>query len=193
MPTAFRPEPSIPAQRCPGMAKCTVNAVPSIRRCTSLYLPFTRMPGESCCRRLRFLLLCLCDVFWALINSLVCWFAACPVPRLETFTRTNGPVTIHNHSRLSCLLDEEVGCAGEEQAPGIQTAGVELTQLGVALRQCAVRLPVRLLEHVLHQSHLGTQLLNNQPAPVIPFTYITCSFSKEQPTSTSYDFYLHHV
>ena len=123
------------------------------------------------------------------LNSLVCWFAACPVPRLETFARTNGPVTIHNHSRLSRLLDEEVGCAGEEQAPGIQTAGVELTQLGVALRQCAVRLPVRLLEHVLHQSHLGTQLLNNQPAPVIPFTYITCSFSKEQPTSTSYDFY----
>ena len=137
---------------------------------------------------------CVCvTFFWALINSLVCWFAVCPVPRLKTFTGTNGPATIHNHSRLGRLLDEEVRCAGEEQAPGIQTAGVELTQLGVALRQRAVRLPVRLLEHVLHQSHLGTQLLNNQPAPVIPFTYITCSFSKEQPTSTSYDFYLHHV
>ena len=115
-------------------------------------------------------------------------FAVCPGPRLETFASKNGPVTIHNHSRLSRLLDEEIRCAGEEKAPGVQTAGVELTQLGVALRQCAIRLPVRLLEHVLHQSHLGTQLLNNQQAPVIPFTYITCSFSKEQPTSTSYVF-----
>ena len=36
------------------------------------YLVFTRMPGESCRRRLRSLLLCLCYVFLALINSLVC-------------------------------------------------------------------------------------------------------------------------
>ena len=33
-------------------------------------LIFTRMPGESYRRRLRSLLLCLCDVFRALINSL---------------------------------------------------------------------------------------------------------------------------
>ena len=37
-----------------------------------MYLVFTRMPGKSYCRRLRFLLSCLCDVFRALINSLVC-------------------------------------------------------------------------------------------------------------------------
>ena len=33
-------------------------------------LVFTRMPGESYCRPLRSLLLCLCDVFRALIISL---------------------------------------------------------------------------------------------------------------------------
>ena len=37
-----------------------------------MYLLFTRMPGVSYRRRLRFLLLYLCDVFRALINSLVC-------------------------------------------------------------------------------------------------------------------------
>ena len=36
----------------------------------SMYLVFTRMPGLSYHRRLRSLLLCLCDVFRALINSL---------------------------------------------------------------------------------------------------------------------------
>ena len=36
------------------------------------HLVFTRMPGESYHRGLRTLLLCLCDVFPALINSLVC-------------------------------------------------------------------------------------------------------------------------
>ena len=37
-----------------------------------MYLVFTCMPGESYRRRLRSLLLCLCDVFRSLINSLVC-------------------------------------------------------------------------------------------------------------------------
>ena len=38
---------------------------------------FTRMPGESYRKRLRFLSLCLCDVFFqALINSFVCRFIA---------------------------------------------------------------------------------------------------------------------
>ena len=37
-----------------------------------VYLVFTRMPGESYRRRLRSLLLHLCYVFRALINSLVC-------------------------------------------------------------------------------------------------------------------------
>ena len=39
-----------------------------------MYLVFTCMPGESYHRWLSSLLLCLCDVFWVLINSLVCWF-----------------------------------------------------------------------------------------------------------------------
>ena len=34
-----------------------------------MYLVFTRMPGESCPRHLMSLLLCLCDVFQALVNS----------------------------------------------------------------------------------------------------------------------------
>ena len=38
-----------------------------------MYLGFTRMPGESCCRWLRSSL-CLCDALQALINSIVCWF-----------------------------------------------------------------------------------------------------------------------
>ena len=43
-----------------------------------MYLVFSRMPGESYWRWLKSLLLCLCDVFWALINSLVLWlFKAC--------------------------------------------------------------------------------------------------------------------
>ena len=41
-----------------------------------MYFVFTRMPGESYRRRLRSLLLYLCYVFRALINSLVCWFCA---------------------------------------------------------------------------------------------------------------------
>ena len=44
-------------------------------------LVFTRRPGESCLRRLRLLLLCLCDVFRAVINSLACWLFECSGPR----------------------------------------------------------------------------------------------------------------
>ena len=39
-----------------------------------MYLVLTCMPRDSYRRRLRSLLLYLCDVFRALINSLVCWF-----------------------------------------------------------------------------------------------------------------------
>ena len=39
-----------------------------------MYLVFTCMPGGSHCKWLGSLLLCLHEVFWALINSLVCWF-----------------------------------------------------------------------------------------------------------------------
>ena len=41
-----------------------------------MYLVFTRMPGESYRKWLRSLLLYLCYVFRALINSLGCWFWA---------------------------------------------------------------------------------------------------------------------
>ena len=37
-----------------------------------MYLAFTRTPGESDRRRLRSFLSCLCDIFRALIISLVC-------------------------------------------------------------------------------------------------------------------------
>ena len=40
----------------------------------SLIFDDVPLPGESSRRRIRSLLLCLCDVFQALINSLVCWF-----------------------------------------------------------------------------------------------------------------------
>ena len=49
----------------------------STRVCTLvefMYLVFTRMPGESYRRRLRSLLLRLCDILPALINSLACGF-----------------------------------------------------------------------------------------------------------------------
>ena len=40
-----------------------------------MYLVFTRMPRESCRRRLGSQWLCLCDVFWELIiKSFLCWF-----------------------------------------------------------------------------------------------------------------------
>ena len=42
-----------------------------------MYLVLTRMPGESYRRRLRSLLLWLCEVPRALINSLVCWSFLC--------------------------------------------------------------------------------------------------------------------
>ena len=53
--------------RMPGESYC--GNIPLVQ---FMYLVFTRMPGESYCRRLRSLLLCLCDVFRTLINSLVC-------------------------------------------------------------------------------------------------------------------------
>ena len=49
-------------------------------------LVFTRMPSESCSRRLRDLLLFLRYVFRALINSLVVWFSTFET-RLDTLAR----------------------------------------------------------------------------------------------------------
>ena len=42
-----------------------------------MYLVFTRMPGESYRRRMKSVLLCLCYVFRALINTLVCCLINC--------------------------------------------------------------------------------------------------------------------
>ncbi len=41
------------------------------------YIVFTWMPGDSYCKPFSSLLLCLCDVFRAQINSLVCWVCTC--------------------------------------------------------------------------------------------------------------------
>ena len=49
-----------------------------------MYLVFTRMPGESNRRRLRSLVLRLCDVFRALINSLVLFVCLTCFERLLT-------------------------------------------------------------------------------------------------------------
>ena len=53
---------------------CCFEDVPQV---VFMYLVFTPMPGESDRRRCRSLLLCLWDVFQALINSLVWWFFPC--------------------------------------------------------------------------------------------------------------------
>ena len=72
-----------------------------------MYLAFTRMPNESYRRRLRSLLLCLCDVFRALINSLCVLFISwrhVNVPLVEfmylSFTRMPGENYLR---RLRCL------------------------------------------------------------------------------------------
>ena len=71
-----------------------------------MYLVFTRMPGESYHRRLRSLLLCLCDVFRALINSLVCWFYAYSVKcRLElSFSRALSLFRSYLYERKQCVI-----------------------------------------------------------------------------------------
>ena len=51
------------------VSKTEIEDVPLVE---FMYLVFTRMAGESYRRRLGSLLLCLCYVFRALINSLVC-------------------------------------------------------------------------------------------------------------------------
>ena len=48
----------------------------NVPRVEFMYRAYTWTPGESYRRRLRSLLLCMCGVFRALINSLECWFKA---------------------------------------------------------------------------------------------------------------------
>ena len=69
-----------------------------------MYLSFTRMPGESYRRQLRSLLLYLCDIFRALINSLVCWFCV-SVPGLILFQiRCDMLFVLDTPCPLSCRL-----------------------------------------------------------------------------------------
>ena len=55
----------------PTVALGDIQDVPLVE---STCLVFTHVPSASYHRKLRSLLLCLCDIFRALINSLVCWF-----------------------------------------------------------------------------------------------------------------------
>ena len=58
-----------------------------LRGCISggVYVPYIYMPGESYRRQLRSLLLYLCYVFRALMNSLVRWLCICILERSLTF------------------------------------------------------------------------------------------------------------
>ena len=51
-----------------------------------MFLVFTHIPGVSCCKWLRSLLLYVCYIFWVLINSLMCWFGTCAVQIHVCFT-----------------------------------------------------------------------------------------------------------
>ena len=53
-----------------------------------VYFVFTHIPGESYSRQFRSLLY-LCYIFWALINSLVCWFCT-SAPGLVLFQMEKG-------------------------------------------------------------------------------------------------------
>ena len=71
------------------------------------YLVFTHMPGESYRRRLRSLLLHLCFVFRALINSLVCWFYLienlAKVNVITVLDRSTRVIRSHPRVKLSTL------------------------------------------------------------------------------------------
>ena len=77
-----------------------------------VYLVFTHMPGESYRRWLGSLLLC--DVFWALLNSLVCWFCRSTMGLIAFQTCANTYSTPFAHLNTTtlpvtmCLLCNEV-------------------------------------------------------------------------------------
>ena len=71
-----------------------------------MYLVFTRIPGESYRRRLRPLLQCLCDVFRALINSLV----RCSCCFFLTFCSDLGQELLMLISLFVLTLDENSCC-----------------------------------------------------------------------------------
>ena len=58
------------------------------------------MPGESYRRRLRSLLLC-CDVFRALINSLVCW--KCTILDVYKVTRYETKLMVASMTKLNVM------------------------------------------------------------------------------------------
>ena len=64
-------------QNINNLTKAILPLVEDVALMEFMYLVFTRTPCESYRRRLRSLLLHLCYVFRALINSLVCWYKLC--------------------------------------------------------------------------------------------------------------------
>ena len=72
-----------------------------------MYLVFTRMPGGSYRRRLRSLF-CLCDVFRAPVNSLVCLFERLiPDPRGSAIGPTAAAVVHKKYSHFTEVNPEE--------------------------------------------------------------------------------------
>ena len=80
-----------------------------------MYLVFTRMPVESYRRRLRSLLLYVYYVFWALINSLVCWFFAVIVDLIKkTSHRRSDNTIVHldacSNAFWECIVESVHAC-----------------------------------------------------------------------------------
>ena len=78
---------------------CSLGQLEAVPLAEFMYLVFTRVPGENYRRRLRFLLLYLCYVFRALINSLVCWlFTQRKILSGETILSTTTWTRAHIHT-----------------------------------------------------------------------------------------------
>ena len=87
-------------------------------------LVFTSMPGESYRWQLRSLLLCLCNVFWALINSLVCWLKiTITIILTSILMQTKHVWRRENCKTVTCLKlqPEPVGTILILQMPAIQS------------------------------------------------------------------------
>ena len=65
-----------------------------------VYLAFTRMPDESYRRRFRSLLLCLCDVFRELINSLMYFIGTKENSSVKTQTSPRKSVLVADSSMI---------------------------------------------------------------------------------------------
>ena len=73
-----------------------------------MYLVLTRVPGVSYRRRLRSLMLCLCDVFRALINSLVCWY--CPKSLVRKHAVRKKTKNKQKNKTKTRISEEDRGC-----------------------------------------------------------------------------------